>query len=387
MTGFRPPQRADRPDRDPRRGGGLAILIVLVQTVGTTFAARGQSTHLDLLGYALLVVGGLGLANRRRRPVATFLVVTGATGAYYLLDYPAGPTFLALIIATVTVMNAGHHRLAWATAIAWYATWAMLTGATLGRALGAAAWVVGFGLLTEFVLYAAPFVARGLREQRRLHEERQRRQAIQERLRIAQELHDVLGHHLSLINVRAGVGLHLMHRQPDEARIALDTIKEASAEALREVQSVLNTLYPSEAAPRAPAPGLERLDDLTVNAGLSVHTTISGEPRPLPAEIDRAAYRIVQEALTNVRRHAGPAATATIVIDYQREDAVVVQVEDNGGTAGPVSVPAVEGNGISGMRERATTLGGSLTAQPMPDGGWRVRALLPLPAAEPDGTR
>jgi signal transduction histidine kinase len=151
---------------------------------------------------------------------------------------------------------------------------------------------------------------------------------------------------------------------------------------------VLNALYPSgEAAPRAPAPGLERLDDLTVNAGLSVHTTISGEPRPLPAEIDRAAYRIVQEALTNVRRHAGPAATATIVIDYQREDAVLVQVEDTGGTAGPVTVPTAEGNGISGMRERATTLGGSLTAQPMPDGGWRVRALLPLPAPEPDGTR
>jgi signal transduction histidine kinase len=149
----------------------------------------------------------------------------------------------------------------------------------------------------------------------------------------------------------------------------------------REVQSVLNALYPTgQAAPRAPAPRLDRLDELTVDAGLPVHTTINGEPRTLPAEIDRAAYRIVQEALTNVRRHAGAGAATTIMIDYRQEGRVVVQVSDDGGARGPVTAAAAEGNGIGGMRERATALGGSLTAGPLPEGGRRVRTELPLPA-------
>jgi signal transduction histidine kinase len=370
------------PERPGRSGGGLALLTILVQTIGTTFAARGQEAQLDALGYALLIFGGLLVAGRKRSPRVTGVSVAAVTVAYYILGYPSGPAFVAAVAVAGALIRAGRSRVAWATAIPSVAVWSLLAQATLGRALILLAWVVGLLIALEVFLNVAKLAADKAREERRAAEERRRRQASEERLRIAQELHDVLGHHLSLINVRAGVGRHLMDREPEQARAALDTIKEASAEALREVQSVLNALYPTgQAAPRAPQPGLARLDELTVDAGLPVHTVIAGQARALPAEIDRAAYRIVQESLTNVRRHAGVGATATITIDYTGDDVVSVRVQDDGGAHGPITSLAAEGNGISGMRERATTLGGSFLAQPVPEGGWRVNATLPAPEA------
>jgi signal transduction histidine kinase len=229
-------------------------------------------------------------------------------------------------------------------------------------------------------------IARARAEQERAAEEQQRRQASDERLRIARELHDVLGHHLSLINVQAGVGLHLIDERPEQARAALSAIKQASSEALREVRSVLAALRPeAEAAPRAPAPGLADVPDLVAGAGLPVDLTIEGTPEDLPPEVDRAAYRIVQEALTNVRRHAGPDATATLVVGY-RPDRLDVQVSDDGigvpvshdGAVSHDSADGAEpGNGIAGMRERATALGGTLHAGPRDDGGFEVVARLP----------
>jgi len=250
-----------------------------------------------------------------------------------------------------------------------------------GAALTLAAWLLGAGILLQILVMVGGLAGQMMTEQRRLHEERQRRQASDERLRIAQELHDVLGHHLSLINVRAGVGLHLMARQPEQAQAALDAIQQTSAEALREVQSVLTVLYPSgQAAPREPAPALDRLDDLTLDAGIPVHTTISGDERPLPAEIGRAAYRVVQEALTNVRRHAGSGATATILIGYGPH-ALTVRVDDDGGGRPLPATEPVDGNGITGMRERTAALGGTVDARRTGTGGWRVDAHFPLPEA------
>jgi signal transduction histidine kinase len=215
-------------------------------------------------------------------------------------------------------------------------------------------------------------------EASRARQEQSRRQASDERLRIARELHDVLGHHLSLINVRAGVGLHLLDSDPDQAREALGAIKVASAEALREVRGVLSTLNPQPGdAPRSPAPNLADLDALaeeTRAAGRAVTVDHTGDPVPVPGDVGRAAYRIVQEALTNVRRHAGPAASASITIGY-RPDALTVRVEDTG--PGPASSTS-DGNGIPGMRERAAALGGTLTATGRPEGGFRVDARLPL---------
>jgi signal transduction histidine kinase len=364
------------PNAGPRPGPGLALLTALTQSIGTAYLTRGQPAGVGVLGYVLLVISGLALADRHEFPRRNFLIVAAAITAYHVLDRPPGLAFIAPVIAASVAIGAGYRWVAWAAAAAGYTLWGLVTAPTSDRALTAAAIVVGLGLFTEFATPAVRLLQQAAREQRRLTEERRRRQASEERLRIAAELHDVLGHHLSLINVRAGVGLHLMGREPEQARIALDTIQQTSAEALREVKSVLNALYPSGAAPlRAPAPGLERLAELTADAGLPVRTGTTGEIRPLPAEIDRAAYRIVQEALTNVRRHAGPGATAVITIEYQTE-ALVIQVDDHGGGRDAVKTPA--GNGITGMRERAAALGGSLTAEPGPEGGWRVRATLPL---------
>jgi signal transduction histidine kinase len=224
-------------------------------------------------------------------------------------------------------------------------------------------------------------------ERARAKEEQERRQASEERLRIARELHDVLGHHLSLINVQAGVGLHLMDSRPEQAREALSAIKTASSEALREVRAVLDVMRAEgEAAPRQPSVGLSRLDELTADAGLPITTKVTGASRALPPEVDRAAYRIVQEALTNVRKHAGPGATASIAVDYL-PTALHLAIRNEGAFVDS-GAPSAEGTGIGGMRERAQSLGGSVEAGPV-EGGFLVSVLLPTPDNEhdPDGGR
>jgi signal transduction histidine kinase len=221
--------------------------------------------------------------------------------------------------------------------------------------------------------------------QRRLAAERtraeeDRRRAGEERMRIARELHDVLAHNISLINVQAGVALHLMDEQPGQSRGALQAIKQASNDALGELRSVLDVLRQGdEAPPRAPASGLAHLDSLVSRAGatgLEVRTRVEGTPRPLPAGADLAAYRIVQESLTNVTRHAGP-ASAAVLVRYGKDN-LTVQVDDNGKGPSATNTNGTGGNGIRGMRERVATLGGELTTGPRPGGGFRVRARLPL---------
>ncbi len=212
-----------------------------------------------------------------------------------------------------------------------------------------------------------------------IKEEEARRRASEERLRIARELHDALGHHLSLINVQSGVALHLNEDLPAQAQRSLAAIRQASREALAELRSVLDILrQEGEPAPRSPASTLARLDELVwraAAAGLEVRTETDGRVRPLPFGVDVAAFRIVQEALTNVTRHAGP-ATATVRVSYGERD-LTVEVDDDGpGRA--VHSGAGGGKGIVGMRERVAALGGRLEAGPRPGGGFRVRARLPL---------
>lgn len=371
-------------------GPGVAVLIALVQAVGTALVSRGGSGP-GPVGYVILVVGGLALSNRHRVPRVTVVVVAALTVTYHLLGNPVGvTTVLAAVFAAGACFAAGRPLVVWAVVAASFGAVVLLDGVRGGAALTLAASLLGAGILAQILTIMGGLAGQMMTEQRRLHEERQRRQTSDERLRIAQELHDVLGHHLSLINVRAGVGLHLMGRQPEQAQAALDAIQQTSAEALREVQSVLTVLYPSDqAAPREPAPGLDRLDDLTVDAGIPVHTTVSGNvsgsARPIPAEIGRAAYRIVQEALTNVRRHAGSGATATILIGYGPAELTVRVDDDGGGRPVPATEP-VDGNGITGMRERTAALGGTVDARRTATGGWRVDARFPLPATISEAT-
>ncbi|MGO4420766.1 sensor histidine kinase, partial [Streptomyces sp. MCAF7] len=240
---------------------------------------------------------------------------------------------------------------------------------------------------------AASELARVRREQwareRAEREAAERRRADEERLRIARELHDVLAHSISVINVQAGVGLALLDQDPEQARTALTTIKAASKEALGEVRQVLDTLRAPGDAPRSPAPGLDRLDELTEQArgmGLAVSVEVDGVRTALPPGTDLAAFRIVQEALTNIVRHSG-SRTARVLLRYAPAE-LELRIDDDGpATAvGPANGGAGGGNGLVGMRERAAALGGTVVAGPRPDGGFRVRARLPLTAATVSST-
>ena len=209
---------------------------------------------------------------------------------------------------------------------------------------------------------------------------------------MARDLHDVVAHNISVINVQANTALHLMDRQPERARSALTTINEVSKQALVELRSVLGVLRDvEENAPRTPSPGLARLGDLVDSAaaaGLAVHVEQAELPVPLPAEVDLAAYRIVQEALTNSVRHSG-GTKATVRVGYV-DGGLMIEVDDNGmpRPAGRSRGRAADradgsGHGIAGMTERAKVLGGTLQAGRRPDGGYCVRAWLPASRSEP----
>jgi signal transduction histidine kinase len=364
----------------------LAIGVGALQVAGTALAGHGHRQagrdSLDLLAVALLAAGPAALVVRRRWPVPVLGVAFAATLAYAVTDYARGPIFLALIVAYVTAVIEGHRAAAWLTIVAGYASFLWLPhlagveGPPSWRgAIGLAAWLLVLTAVGEVIRVRRERAA----ERERTREEEARRMAGEERLRIARELHDVLAHNVSLINVQAGVALHLIEERPEQARTALAAIKQASGETLRELRSVLGALRSvDEDAPLSPAPGLARLDELvarTSAAGPAVRQEVDGEPRPLPRGVDLAAFRIAQEALTNVARHAGP-ATATVRLTYGERE-LTVEVEDDGRGAPGGRSPG-GGNGLPGMRERALALGGELTAGPRPGGGFRVEARLPL---------
>jgi signal transduction histidine kinase len=221
-------------------------------------------------------------------------------------------------------------------------------------------------------------------EAERTRDEAGRRRAVEERLRIARELHDSLTHSISVIQVQAGVAVHLARKRGEEVPPALLAIEEAGADAARELRETLGVL---RAQDDCDGSGLGHLDGLLARAraaGLPVTVQVTGPERPLPADVDQAAYRIVQEALTNVSRHAGQ-ASASVQLRYA-PDALTVQVDDDGeggaaagGSNGSRS--AGPGLGLIGMRERVSALGGRLHAGPQPRGGFRVRAELPVRAA------
>jgi signal transduction histidine kinase len=221
-------------------------------------------------------------------------------------------------------------------------------------------------------------VERRAEEAERTRDEAARRRAVEERLRIARELHDSLTHSISVIKVQAGVAAHLARKNGEEPSAALLAIQEASTDAVRELRSTLEVLRRDE---EPAGSGLDRVPALVERAtssGLPTTLTVRGRVRPLPAEVDRAAYRVVQEALTNATRHAVD-ATASVEISYA-DDHLVVRVDDDGKAA---PTPPVPGYGLVGMRERVTGLGGRLTVAPGADRGFSVCAEVPVPAGGP----
>lgn len=356
----------------PRLAIWVSALAIGVFQVGGSFgAAREQPDRLAIDGWAvaLLILGPLALTVRDRWPLLGAAVPLMAADLYLGHGYPYGPIFISVIIGLFYGVFAGQRQRTWVIAGLGLLGYPIAAWLTDGPRISAMHLAVIAGWMVVVLVGA------DLARTRRLEvTERNRRRTSDERLRIARDLHDVLAHNISMINVQAGVALHLIDERPEQARTALANIKEASREALHELRSALDVLrYGDERAVRAPAPGLAELEGLVdgVRAGgLDVRTEIVGTRVPLPTAVDLAAYRIVQEALTNVTRHAR-ARVATVRIRYG--DDLVIEVLDNG-RGGPV----VAGNGVVGMRERAAALGGKVEVGPNPGGGFGVVATLPL---------
>jgi signal transduction histidine kinase len=371
-----------------------ALLTAFV-LIGSHFSAHNQQSDrepLDPYAYALLYVTTGLLLWRKRRPAFVAYGTAAATLAYVAAGYPYGPVFLAVAVGCFSAVVAGQRRAAWASVGLLWAGHALIalwlyrwlpppggTAASWEQELVVATWVVAVVAVSE--------LARVRREQwardRAERAQAARRRADAERLRIARELHDVLAHSISVINVQAGVGLALLDSDPEQARTALTAIKAASKEALGEVRQVLDTLRTAGDAPRAPAPGLGRLPELVdqaARAGLTVD--VEGAPPRLPPGTDLAAFRIVQEALTNVVRHSG-SRHARVCLDHGGAAGTLrLRIDDDGPATGADA--GGSGNGLAGMRERAAGIGGSIDAGPRPDGGWRVFAVLPLTAEDKD---
>jgi len=306
--------------------------------------------------------------------------------AYLVTGYPDGPIWLALIIAFFTAVVRGHRFAGVAAAIAVFGIF-LLIHPLLGRGpVPSAAGLAAVAAWPLVILGAAEAVRiRRVQaaEATRIREEEALRRASDERLQIARELHDSLGHYLSMISVQSGVALNLNPGLPGQVAESLSAIRQASKEGLRELRSVLRILrQDGEPAPHAPPPALARLGDLVNHAaaaGLQVRAETCGTVRELPFGVDQAAFRIMQEALTNVTRHAGT-DTAIVRVRYGQHD-LTVQVDDDGQGRND-GLPPPGGSGIAGMGERAAALGGELNAGPRPGGGFRVTATLPLDGSE-----
>ena len=363
-----------------------ALGIGVFQLVGSFGAAGNQPERrpIDALAVALVLAGPLALAWRDRWPLVAVGISLAAVDVYIGLGYPYGPIFLSVVVALYSAVQAGRRRATWLLATAGYAGYAVASfldpradpdQGIVHLAL-VAGWLVGVLAVSELVRISRANAA----ERARVQQEDDDRRRNAERLALAQELHDVLAHDISLINVQAGVALHLLDEHPEQARPALATIKETSRDALHELRAALDVLRRGEDAPRAPAPTLADLEALVgaVQAG-GLDVRLDHEPLPagLPAEVQLAAFRIVQESLTNVSRHAR-ATSATVRLRDDR-GALTIEVEDDGTGAVPATGGAMGvGMGLTGMRQRAEALGGTLTAGPRAGGGFRVLAVLPL---------
>ena len=422
------PGAASAPPRPPltkrmRTGHWIAIDCVVAgftalfdTAISVKWIAPGQGRILFALLFMVVVF--LPVALRRRAPVTAFgaLLILGVllTG---LSPTMTGVLFLAAAYVLYTVTVESRRRTGVAALGLILAVTVSLVGIGPGRARGADPGVLVPVALANVIAWMTGYSVR----QRRLYvvtlQEQAANSAVaEERLRIARELHDVVAHSMSVIAVQAGYGQYVIDASPTGARDALGAIQATSRDALEEMRRMLGVLRQQDGgqgpasiasglgqvpaggqgpagraagpaqAPLAPAPGLAGLDRLierTRGAGVQVMLEVTGHARPAPAGVDLSAYRIIQEALTNVVRHAGTGASCTVSVAYTDAD-LVIRVTDDGGL--PVTLPSISvaaagsGHGIIGMRERVHLCGGTFSALPRPEGGFCVMAALPLPA-------
>ncbi|HEY2640824.1 MAG TPA: sensor histidine kinase [Streptosporangiaceae bacterium] len=366
-----------------RRDLAPPLVVLAVQLTGAAFFDANAHTFnpphpLGSLAWVLLAAGPVALVARRRHPLPVLWVNLAGTLPW---SSAAGWAQISFIIAFFLAATAGRRYPAWlalAVNFMWVIWLAPLiygyANPPLNDALLLAGWVLAVAMAAEAYRFRAERVA-ATRVSRQIDE---RRRQSDERLRFARDLHDVIGHNISLINVQASMGLDLMDIQPEQARAALSAIKSASKAALEELRTMLTTLRQDD-APRSPAPGIDRLPELielTRAAGLPVEVETAGKAPPLPAAVQLAAYRIIQESLTNVARHAGP-ARVRVRVTYG-DAGMHVEVDDDGRAPNNRIATIGSGSGITGMRERAAAVGGELSAGFRQGGGFRVSARLPI---------
>ncbi|KKD03667.1 sensor histidine kinase [Streptomyces sp. WM6386] len=344
----------------------------------------------DLLSLVLIGLSAAALVFRRRAPM-TVLALTGSFSiAECVTGDPRAPVAMSAVIALFTVASATDRPTTWRVGLL---TMTVLTAASMlggplpwyaQENLGIFAWT-GIGATAGDAVRSRRAFVQAIRDRaekaERTREEEARRRVAEERLRIARDLHDVVAHHIALVNVQAGVAAHVMDKRPDQAKEALAHVREASRSALNELRATVGLLRQSgdPEAPTEPAPGLDRLDELVGtfrSAGQHVEVARADGDTKLPAAVDLAAYRVIQEALTNVQKHAGTEAKAEVSVVRVGPN-IEITVLDNG--AGEDDEPADGGgHGLLGMRERVTALRGTLTTGPRYGGGFRVHAILPV---------
>ncbi|MEV6237743.1 histidine kinase [Lentzea sp. NPDC051838] len=331
------------------------------------------------LGYVLLTASGLALVARRRAPIAV-LAATGLTALGYQalgVDVPV----IAFLFAVYSTMRAGHRVVTVVGSVLMLAALPLAALISPRDLTTPEAFAQSRDVLQIAWLIAAAAAGEALRqaerradEAERTREETARRRANEERLHIARELHDSLTHQISVIKLQAEVAVHLAQKRGEEVAEPLLAIRDAGREAARELRATLEALRDDD---KNPPHGIDDVPDLVQKArstGLDAQLTIEGERNTVPAAVERTAYRIVQESLTNIARHAA-AASAKISIDYQ-PNALVIRIDDDG-KANP-DTKANPGVGLLGMRERVTALGGTLDAAPRREGGFTVQAELPV---------
>ncbi|MFD7560686.1 sensor histidine kinase [Streptomyces sp. NPDC059835] len=378
-----------------------AFVAMVVGSFADPHGPHGQPTFgtrtPEPFSLLLMLLGAVALVFRRRHPREVLAVTCGLTLVELTTGEPRAPVAMSAVISLYTVAALTDRPTTWKVGLL---TMAGLTGVAMlagpmpwyaQENIGIFAWTGMAAAAGDAVRSRRAFVD-AIRERaeraERTREEEARRRVAEERLRIARDLHDVVAHHIALVNVQAGVAAHVMDKRPDQAKEALAHVRDASRSALNELRATVGLLRQSgdPEAPTEPAPGLAVLDELADtfrHAGLPVRVMVElGGDRgaePLPAAVDLAAYRVIQEALTNVRKHAGAGAKAEVSV-VRVGPSVEVTVLDDGGEPSMGAGGAVAsggGHGLLGMRERATALGGSCFSGPRFGGGYRVHAILP----------
>ncbi len=388
--------------RPPLRDAAIAVALTVIAVAaaygeahptnpGAYFTGGHHLPHTPDAAFLLVIMAGAVLAWRHRYPLLVLVISTAAVVVYSLLGYVNGVALLlpAVAMGTAATLWPIRRSAAWAVALTLVLMGATAANNPLGATSGGFVIIpanMAVALFAGIAIGNRRAYIESLRERaaREAH-----RQIDEERLRIARELHDVVAHTMATINVQASAATQLLRDRPEQAAESLAAIRAASKDGLRELRAILNVLRDADepADPTRPAPGLARLDALAAGvraAGLPVTVTVTGQARELPAVTDLAAFRIIQEALTNAVRHAGP-ATAAVSVRYGAAD-LSVEITDTGQGGSPASGANGTGHGLRGMRERAAAAGGTIEIGPGPSSGFRVAAEFPLDAANVTST-